>query len=38
MVLELQGPYDDVDWDNKTSVKEVHYPKIVSEIERVVPQ
>ena len=38
IVLEFQGPYDDVDWDNKKSVKEVHYPNIVSEIERVVPE
>ena len=38
MVLEFQSPYTDVDWDNKTSVKEVHYPNIVSEIERVVPE
>ena len=37
MVLEFQSPHNDVDWDNKTSVKEVHYPKIVSEVERVVP-
>ena len=38
MVLDFQGPYDDADWTNKTSVKEVHYPKIVSEVERVFPE
>jgi hypothetical protein len=36
--VDFQGPNDDVDWDNKTSVKEVHYPKIVSEIERAIPE
>lgn len=37
-VLEFQGPYNDVDWDNKTSVKEVHYLEIVSKIEHVFPE
>jgi len=36
-VLEFQDKDDEVDWDNKERVSDMHYPKVVSEIERAIP-
>ena len=38
MVLEFQDQYQEADWDDETSVRAVHYPKIVSEVERAIPE
>lgn len=32
-VLEFQEKHEDIDWNDETKVKEVHYPKIALQIE-----
>lgn len=36
-VLEFENIHDEIDWDNNTDVQTVHYPRISSEVERILP-
>ncbi|KAL8831928.1 MAG: hypothetical protein Q9170_005090 [Blastenia crenularia] len=36
-LLKLHDQHDKVDWDNEISVRELHYPKIVSEVQNAFP-
>ena len=38
MVLEFQDEHDEVDWSNETRVKDMHYSRVISEVERVLPE
>src|ERR1700709_193749 len=37
MVLNFQNEHGVIDWESETMIKDVHYPKVISEVENAFP-